>query len=307
MTPTKRTLLGALPLLAACLSLTVLSACGNNADDDAPVSRYELRGKIVSFDKNQQQVVIAHEPIPNFMEAMTMPFTLREPAAAYDAMRPGAQIHATLAVSGIRSWLENPVITVVEPTAAPAPAPSDGSTLSEPTVGAEVPNFALVNQDGHKIALGQYRGRALALTFIYTRCPLPDFCPLLSTKFAEVNRALESDAGLAGRSHLLSVTVDPAYDTPKVLRSYGAGHTGNFSDEKFRTWEFATGDKGEIRRMANYFGLAYQEEADQIVHSLRTAVVKPDGTLLKVYRDNEWKPAELVADLRSLAGDPAAR
>lgn len=308
MAPTKRTLLGALPLLlAACLSLTVFSACGN-ADDDAPVTRYELRGKIVSFDKNQQQVVIAHEAIPDYMEAMTMPFTLREPAAAYDAMRPGAQIHATLAVSGIRSWLENPVITVVEPTAgAPAPPSPPGSTLSEPTVGAEVPNFTLVNQDGDKIALRQYRGRALALTFIYTRCPLPDFCPLLSTKFAEVNRALESDAGLAGRSHLLSVTVDPAYDTPKVLRSYGAGHTGNFSDEKFRTWEFATGDKAEIRRMANYFGLAYQEESDQIVHSLRTVVVKPDGTLLKVYRDNEWKPADLVADLRALAGDPPAR
>jgi protein SCO1/2 len=102
------------------------------------------------------------------------------------------------------------------------------------------------------------------------------------------------------------VTVDPAHDTPQVLRSYGAGHTGNFSDEKFGTWEFATGEPAEIRRMANYFGLAYEQDGDQIVHSLRTAVIKPDGTLHKVYRGNEWKPAEVIEDLRALAATAAA-
>ncbi len=302
----KRTLSSALYLLPACLTLIFFSACGN-VNDNSPVTRYELRGTIVSFNKDQQQVVIAHEPVPGLMEAMTMPFTLREPESAYDAMKPGAQIHATLAVSGERSWLENPVIIVAEPAPASAPSPPSGSTLSEPTHGGEIPNFALVNQDGKKFTLRQHRGRALAVTFIYTRCPLPDFCPLLSSKFAEVNRALASDEGLSARARLLSVTIDPAYDTPKVLRSYGAGHTGNFSDEKFRTWEFATGDKDEIRRMANYFGLAYEEEAGQIVHSLRTAVVSPDGTLHKIYRQNEWSPAELIADLRALGGETTTR
>ncbi|MCA1615588.1 MAG: SCO family protein [Acidobacteria bacterium] len=301
MVSNKRALASGLRLLAACLTLMLVSAC-RGAADDAPVSRYELRGTIVSFNKDQRQVVVAHEAVPGLMEAMTMPFTLKEPAAAYDAMKPGAQIHATLAVSGARSWLENPVITVAEPAPASSPAAASGSALSEPVAGAEIPDFALVNQDGKKIALRQYRGRALAVTFIYTRCPLPDYCPLLSTKFAEVNRALERDEGLSARARLLSVTVDPAYDTPKVLRSYGAGHTGNYSDEKFRTWEFATGGPDEIRRMANYFGLAYREEADQIVHSLRTVVVKPDGTLHKLYRGNEWGPDELLADLRALAG-----
>lgn len=301
MTPNTRPLAAATRVLLASLFLSTSWAC-RSAADDAPVQRYELRGKIVSFNKDQRQVVIAHEAVPGLMEAMTMPFTLREPEAAYDTMRPGAQIQATLAVSGERSWLENPVIVVAEPAAAPTRAAPDGSTLAEPAVGAEIPDFALVNQDGKKIALRQYRGRALAVTFIYTRCPLPDFCPLLSSKFAEVNRALERDATLAARAHLLSVTVDPAYDTPKVLRSYGAGHTGNFSDEKFGTWEFATGGKEDIRRLANYFGLAYQEEGGQIVHSLRTAVVKPDGTLHKLYRGNEWEPDALLADLRALAG-----
>ena len=306
MIPTKRTVVAAQLVLLAGLAILSSVAC-KRAADDVPVNRYDLRGTIVSFNKDQQQVVIAHEAVPGLMEAMTMPFTLKEPAA-YDAMRPGAQIQATLAVSGERSWLENPVVivatkadeTTADATASPAPAP--GSTLTEPTPGAEVPDFGLVNQDGRKIALRQYRGRALAVTFVYTRCPLPDYCPLISTHFAEVNRALESDEELAARAHLLSVTVDPAYDTPKVLRSYGAGHTGNFSDEKFRTWEFATGEPDEIRRMANYFGLAYREDGDQIVHSLRTAVVKPDGTLHKVYRGNEWKPGELLKDLWALAG-----
>src|SRR5215207_1843132 len=189
MTPNKRALAAAQLVLLAGLAILSSGAC-RRAADDAPVNRYDLRGKIVSFNKDQQQVVIAHEAVPGLMEAMTMPFTLREPTA-YDSMRPGAQIQATLAVSGERSWLENPVIIVTTPnettTDAPAfPAPAPGSTLTEPTPGAEVPDFALVNQVGGKIALRQYRGRALAVTFIYTRCPLPDYCPLVSTNFAEV-------------------------------------------------------------------------------------------------------------------------
>lgn len=260
----------------------------------AQAKRYEMRGRIVSFNKAQEQVVISHEAITGLMEAMTMAYTLREPSA-YDVMKAGDEIQATLVVDGDRSWIEHPVITHAEVDAS---APSSSTPTHEPQPGAQVPDFALTNQDGKRITLSQYRGRALALTFIYTRCPLPDFCTLMSNNFAEINRALEKNSDLARRAHLLSISLDPAYDTPKVLRSYGAAHTGNYTDEKFEHWEFASGDAGEVRKLANFFGLTYMPDGDQIAHSLRTAVITPDGKLYKLYNGNEWKPAEVLQDIR---------
>jgi protein SCO1 len=285
-------------LLTLALHLSASFGCGR-PEEVSEVKRYEMKGTIVSSDKNQRQVIVAHEAIPGLMDAMTMPFTLKD-ESAYDVMRPGAKIEATLAVSGERSWLENPIIAVAIPDATP---PGATSALREPVVGEEVPDFSLVNQDGRRLSLGGYRGRALALTFIYTRCPLPDYCPLMSENFAAVNRELAADPALGSRARLLSVTVDPEYDTPKVLRSYGAAHTGEFAGERFERWQFATGDGAEVRRLAEHFGLSYARDKDQIVHSLRTAVIGPDGRLHKLYRGGGWEPAELLADLRTLAAD----
>ena len=284
--------------LSFVLFLIMSFGCGQ-PEAPAEAKRYELTGTIVSFDKNQRQVIVAHETIPGLMEAMTMPFTLKD-EAAYDVMQPGAKIQAVLAVSGGRSWLENPIITVAVPDAATGAA---ASTPREPAAGDAVPDFSLVNQDGRRVGLGDYRGRALALTFIYTRCPLPDYCPLMSENFAAVNRELSKDPALGERARLLSVTVDPEYDTPKVLRSYGAAHTGEFASERFERWQFATGAPEDVRRLAEHFGLSYAQDKDQIIHSLRTAVVGADGRLYKLYRGSEWKPAELLADLRTLAAE----
>ena len=229
------------------------------------------------------------------MTAMTMGFTLKEDSA-YDVMRPGDRIQATLVVAGERSWLEDPIITQAVLGTGSAPS----TAAAEPQPGALVPDFTLTNQDGRRITLQQYRGRALLITFIYTRCPLPDFCTRMSTNFAALDRALQSEPDLARATHLLSITLDPAYDTPKVLRSYGAAHTENYDQEKFVRWELATGQPEEIKRLAQFCGLTYVQEADQIVHSLRTVLVAPDGKLVKIYRGNEWQPADVLNDLRLL-------
>jgi protein SCO1 len=291
-------------LLALALSgVAIFGGCSREEPQDQNRGqRYELKGKIVSFNKAQRQVVIQHEAVPGFMEAMTMPFTLKEDSA-YEVMRAGDLIQATLVVDDERTRLDNPVITQATAGTAPAASPAGGG-LSEPAIGADVPAAPLVNQDGKAINLRQYRGRALVVTFIYTRCPLPDYCTLMSTNFAELKREIDKSPELGAGAHLLSITLDPAYDTPQVLRSYGAAHTGNFGDEKFAHWEFATGKPEEIQRVANFFGLAYQREGKEIVHSLRTAVIAPDGKLLKMYRGNEWKPAEILSDLRSVIQSP---
>jgi protein SCO1/2 len=279
----------------ACVFLAGCSA----APDESRIQRYELKGKIVSFNKAQQQIVVQHDEVPGFMEAMTMPFTLREDSA-FDVMRAGDAIQATLVVDDERTRLENPIITQAIPGAAATVSPVGGPT--EPEIGAAVPGAKLVNQDGKQITLEQYRGRALVITFIYTRCPLPDYCTLMSKNFAEINRELNKSPELRDRSRLLSITLDPAYDTPQVLRSYGAAHTENYQAEKFEGWEFATGKPEEIQRVANFFGLLYKQEGEQIDHSLRTAVIAPDGKLYKLYRGNEWKSGEVLKDLRELSG-----
>lgn len=263
-----------------------------SAPERAEGQRYDLKGKVLAVDRPKGEVTVEHEEVKGFMAAMTMDFQLRD-ADALNAVAPGDQIQATLVVADDGSyWLENPAITKTMPGVAATPA-ADGP--SEPQLGAEVPDVKLVNQDGRQLSTRQFKGRALAVTFIYTRCPMPDQCPLLSTNFAALNGALAPDAELTKKAHLLSVTLDPEYDKPEVLKSYGATYAGG----KFDTWDFATGNPADVRRFAEFFGLAYKAESGQVIHSLRTAVVTPEGRLYKLYRGNEWKPADVLNDLKA--------
>ena len=167
------------------------------------------------------------------------------------------------------------------------------------------PDYRLINQDGKAIRLHDYRGKALVLTFIYTRCPDPDQCTLMSNNFAAIDQELQKQPELYAKTHLLSISFDPEYDTPKVLRSYGAAFTGRYSDETFAHWEFAAGSADEVKGIAQYFGMRYYLDSEsgkqQVIHSLRTAVIGPDGKVIKVYRGNDWKPDEIVSDLRAAA------
>ncbi|MGH9753685.1 MAG: SCO family protein [Blastocatellia bacterium] len=276
----------------------IVSACSSTSkspEASSAAQRYEVKGKVISADKADHKVTIAHEEIKGYMEAMTMPFTLLDDWV-YPELKPGAEIQATLVVDQGRSWLENPVVSnVVDPNLVNK---SEESGV-EPAAGTETPDFTLVNQDGKKIRFKQYRGKALIMTFIYTRCPLPDYCPLMTQNFTAINRELQNNAALRDKTHLLSVTVDPDYDKPKVLREYGARHTGSDKDG-FKRWEFATGSPDQIKSVAQFFGLNYWQEKDQIIHGLRTAIIAPDGKIVKVYRGNDWKPEDVVKDLEKL-------
>lgn len=273
------------------ICLTV-SACQSLEGGEA--REYEIKGQVISVDKRARQAIISHEPVPDFMEAMTMPFTIKE-EWALNELAAGDRIQATLVVQEERSWLERIVIVRSEPE-------SEGAVEGlEPTPGVEIPAFTLTNQDGRRIRLDHFRGRAVVLTFIYTRCPLPDYCPLMTGNFESIHRALGDDPAL-DKTVLLSVSVDPEYDTPAVLRQYGAEHTSG----RFDRWQFVTGSAEEVKGMAGFFGLQYATEGDQIIHSLRTALISPDGKLHRLYRGNEWKPGEVVRDLRGLAAAETA-
>lgn len=282
--------IGASALLAAC------AASSNNQFVASPnARRYEISGRVVSIDRRGRQVIIAHEAIPNFMDAMTMPFTFKD-EWALDVMQPNHQIRAVLVVDGERSWIEQPTITGEAAEEARGNANTSSRTI-EAQPGAAVPDFTLVNQDNRPVSLQQFRGQAVLITFIYTRCPLPDYCPLMTSKFAEINNQL-SAAG--NRVRLLSVTIDPEHDTAEVLRAYGLRQMnshGSNPQNAFRRWEFATGTPQQIQQFAGFFGLSYERQNNQILHSLRTAVIAPDGRVFKIYRGSEWTPAQAINDL----------
>jgi protein SCO1/2 len=285
-------MLGRCEFILLGLVTLALGACRSESRD--PRREFELRGKVIEVDKGQRKVTIAHEEIPGYMGAMTMPFTVKDDWA-FQALAPGRQVVATLVVQGERSWLEN--IAVSEGSSGSGAAVEKGS-MAEP--GTEVPDFVLQNQDGKRIELAQFRGSAVLITFIYTRCPLPEYCPLMTNHFLSLYRSLSKEQSLLAATHLLSVSFDPDFDTPAVLRDYAAGYLDGDAPEAFRHWDFATGTKDEVRKMAGFFGLDYWQEGGQIVHSLRTAVISPEGKLVRVYTGNDWTPGELLRDVRAL-------
>ncbi|MDX6383265.1 MAG: hypothetical protein QOK48_838 [Blastocatellia bacterium] len=260
--------------------------------------RYPIKGKVVAVSPTDHTITIAHEDIVGYMPGMTMPFKIKN-EADLQMVKPGDQVTGTLVVDDLNSWVE--IASTIE---GGPPLIQNADVPGEPKPGTPVPDFGLVNQDGKRIHLAEYRGKMLLITFVYTRCPQPDQCTLMSNNFAAIDQALKQQPDLYDKTHLLTITFDPDYDTPKVMRSYGASHTGRYSDETFQHWEFATGSKDEVKGIAQFFGLRYyhdtESDEDQVMHTLRTAIVGGDGKLLKLYRGNEWKPDEIINDLKTL-------
>jgi len=279
-------------ILTAFIFITSTTGCRNSS---ANQKRYDLKGKVVAVEPDKHLVTIAHEEVKDFMPSMTMPFTVPSDADL-QILAPEDEVTATLVVDGSQSWLENLVIRKQSQNAPAAPG------IVEANEGDQVPDYGLVNQDGRDIKLSNYRGKTLLLTFIYTRCPVPEYCTLMSDNFAAVDKQLQQQPSIYGKTHLLSITIDPDYDTPQVLRSYGAAHTERYQDETFTHWEFATGTMDQIKGIAQFFGLRYFQGSDQIVHGLRTVIVGPDGKVAKIYRDNTWKPDDAVKEMEKLAG-----
>jgi len=282
-------------ILTLILFLSWFTGTACRRRSSANEKRFDLKGKVLVVEVDKHLVTIAHEEVKGFMPAMTMPFMLPD-ESTLQFLATGDEINATLVVDGAQSWLENVTIT------RQSSDPSATTGVPEAKEGDDVPDYRLVNQDNKGISLHNFRGKTLLLTFIYTRCPLPEYCNLMSTNFAEVDRELQKDKNVYAKTHLLSITIDPEYDTPKVLRSYGSAHTERYESETFEHWDFATGSKDQIKGVAQFFGLRYFQDNDQIVHGLRTVIIGPDGKVVKVYRDNQWKPAEVAELMRSVSG-----
>lgn len=294
-----------LPLFLLCLFVAVFSACQKTTSQSnsasaasAEAKRFPFKGKVISVDKAKKKATIAHEEIPDYMEAMTMDFPIRE-AWVMDELAPGSQVTAELVVDKGDYYLEHIGIIALPNPDQPPPPPTDkaGGTLE----GAQVPDLKLTNQDGNRISFNQFHGKALAVTFVYTRCPLPNYCPLMSIRFSEMAMNLQKNAELKDKVRLLSITFDPKNDTPEVLKKYGAGYYNKDVKPDFTLWQLATGSEDEIKKVADFFGLSYQADPTdktQIVHSLRTIVIDPQGKVKKVFAGNEWTNQQVMKELQ---------
>jgi protein SCO1/2 len=290
---------------SALLAVAVIAGCHSSPKPETSASAapsfkvYKLRGKVVSTNPATGEVTVDHEAIPGFMDAMTMPYKLKDPSILSE-LHPGDTITADVLVS------QNPdadvlldhivVIAQGKPDYKPAvfyhvPAPGDA-----------VPDFNLRNQDGRALHLGQFRGETLLLTFIYTRCPSPNFCPLVTHNFAVIDQRLSANPALYAKTHLLCVSFDPEHDTPARLRAYGAQYIGSDAKDAFAHWDFAVTTQPELLEMAKFFDVGITHGADDtITHTLSTTLIDAHGKVAQFYPGNEWTPDQVVADVRKTA------
>lgn len=284
----------AVVLAIALLTVAAIAGCSKPAQQPAAqpknVKRYHLTGKIISIDRNQKSLMVDGQDIPGFMSAMVMPYPVLS-ASQLNGLEPGDEITADIVVNQDDSsaHLENIVVTK---KAGSKPT----SELHIPEAGDAVPDFVLVDQNNRHIHLKSFRGHVLLVTFIYTRCPFANYCPLVSHDFAEIYAQTKKDPQLAKSVRLLTVSFDPQHDTPTVLRKYGESFREVTGTTPFDRWEFATAPAKELTQMADFFGLTYSDNNGKIVHSMSTTVIAPDGKVYKWYDGSDWQPSQLVAD-----------
>jgi protein SCO1/2 len=281
---------------AGMLAGLILAALG--CGRTAPAREYELKGQILEVRTDRDEVVIRHEDIENFMPGMTMPFKVR-PSSLLEGRKPGELVTATLVVEEVDAYLTTLIGT------GEAPLPESAATPETPKVlqpGQAIPDAALVDQDGAPAFLSSVKGHPAALTFIYTRCPIPDFCPLMDRNFQAIQAAIKRTPALAN-ARLLTITLDPAYDTPPVLKAYAKMRGADPA-----IWSFLTGEPAAVAAFGEQFGLYVEHDATSsinIIHNLRTAVIDPTGRVVAIHNGNAWTTSELLADLTKAAAASA--
>jgi protein SCO1/2 len=271
--------------------VTFVFALGFSGCSNSPaIKHYSLHGKIMSVDKIGHELIIDHDAIPGFMEAMTMPYSVTEDKLL-NQVSPGDEIKADLKVQGDHIAIDRVQVLAKAPAGS---APVQPKPMHVPEVGEKVPNFVLTNQNGKRIHLSDYAGKTLLITFFYTRCTLNDYCPRMNSNFATVDKTLAKTPELYAKTHLISISFDPQHDTPEVLRSYGAAYTERYVKEDFKHWEFATAAPDELKSLADFFGVYYEKDGNSITHSLSSAVIGPDGAVKAWYSGNRWRTEEAL-------------
>jgi protein SCO1/2 len=283
------------PIPALLLGVLCASLPGCGSPPPVNAREFPLTGEVLSIKPDRTEVRIKHDDVKGFMEAMTMWFPVKEPRLL-DGLAPGDLVKATLVVTDQESYLSFIQKTGSRPPGARTsvpPAPAEGLRTGE-----LVPDIALTDERGQPLRLSASRGAVTVLTFIYTRCPLPDYCPRMNAYFGAIQKAMKDQPALGRHVRLLSISFDPDYDTPARLtakaREAGADPA---------LWHFATAPREQVDAFGATFGLSVLREGPngrEITHNLRTALIDRDGKLVKTYNGNDWSPQDVIGDLQAL-------
>jgi protein SCO1/2 len=255
---------------------------------------HRVTGEVRKVNREQGEVTVFHDAIPGVMGRMEMLFAVRD-RSELDDMQIGDRIEAKLRIGADRSELFD--ISVTQPVLARAPGPAPRRVLE---VGRTVPDFAMTTEDGKTLRLVDFRGDVVVMTFIYTRCPLPEFCPLMNRKFKAMASQLSVGAAARPGVRLLSVSLDPEHDTPEVL-----ANMARLQGARPPQWTFAVASHDELRQVAEPLGLAYGPTGDQVVHNLVTAVIDARGRLVQLYEGGKWAPDDVLKVAREAARKPS--
>ena len=255
-------------------------------------ARHHGRGLVLRVDRAASSLIVSHDEIPGYMDAMVMPFTVRDPNAIGD-VRPGDRIAFRLNVRDDRSWIDRLRLL--------SAAPADAGLTQTPAVstvvplGREVPGFTLTDQDGRAVSLSSFRGHVIALTFIYTRCPLPDYCPRMITNLQAIERRFPERVG---RDLVLAaITFDPQYDTPERLKEYARAFQADGPG-----WHFLTGSLDDVSRVCAMFGVEFWAEEGLITHTLQTVVIDRDGKLVASVEGKDYSAKQLTDLVSAVVG-----
>ena len=295
-------------LAVAALACAGASCTGNTVGDRTAAAEpssqtstqiFSVKGVIRELKPDGRTVVIKHEEIPNYMPAMTMPLEVKD-TNELAGVRPGDEVAFRMLVTGKEGWIDQ--IRKLGSTDAAEPPPRETFRrvrIVEPLeVGDTLPDYPFTNELGQAIHLAQFKGQALGLTFIYTRCPLPNFCPRMSSHFADACKKLSTLSDGPKNWHLLSISFDPEFDTPGVLKNYAKRY-----ERDTNHWSFATGALIDIDAITEQFGLMFPREGKGFTfnHNLRTVVADAQGRVRKVFIGNDWKVDDLVAEMVAAA------
>lgn len=265
----------------------LLAGCRNSP------TTYTLTGRVISKQSATQQLIIDNDDIPGFMAAMTMPYAVKDPDG-FQRVQPADVIRADVIVEQPgKFWLEH--LTVIGKASSRATV--EGPAPQVLMIGDRVPDVPMVNQDGKTLHFAQFKGKFLLLTLVYTRCPFPDYCPLLSRQFAAIQKELAKNPDDYKKTHLMSITLDPNYDKPPVLREYGLSYLEH-DPKGFEHWDFVSTTPADLQKLTESFGLSYSEQNSQINHSLNTILLAADGTVADMWPGNEWQTSEVLDVMR---------
>jgi protein SCO1/2 len=256
--------------------------------------QYELTGQVLSVEADKGQITIKHDDIPGLMPAMTMAFSVKDKTLVAGAV-PGDLVRATLVVTDEESYL-----SAIQKIGDAPLEQASGSLVAgdELKLGDPLPDIFLLGEDGSSRPLASYRGKLLLLTFMYTRCPLPDYCPRMDQYFARIQAAIKASPAMMAHVRLLSISFDPDHDTPARLSAH-ARERG--ADPE--VWQFVTAPRQDVDAFGAKLGLTIIREdphGENITHNLRTILVDREGRLVRTYNGNGWSPAEAIADLEAL-------